>query len=174
MDIRELIIKAFERTTPALANAVKDLRPEEIKWRPGPLTNPIGFILWHVSRGEDSFVNKRIRQAPQVWDDEQWRKRLNFSGNPADTGNSYTSEQVAAFSIPALEDLLAYNQAVRVRTMEYLKSMAPDDLDKTVDFVGRTFTVGDLLVLYLGEVNHHIGQIDFIRGLAISQRRPGG
>jgi uncharacterized damage-inducible protein DinB len=170
MDTRELIIKAFERATAALANAVKDLRPEELKWRPGPVANPIGFILWHVTRGEDSFVNKRIRQAPQVWDEEPWRKRLNFNGNPADTGNSYTPEQVAGFHIPALEDLLAYNQAVRVRTLEYLKGMAPAGLDQTVDFAGRSFTAGDLLVLYIGEINHHIGQIDYIRGLAISRR----
>ena len=174
MDIRDLIIRAYERTPAALNNAVKDLRPEDIKWRPGPLANPIGFILWHVTRGEDRFVNSRIRQAPQVWDDEQWRKRLNFGGNPADTGNSYTGEQVAAFFIPTLEDLLAYSQAVRARTMEYLKAMTPADLDKTVDLAGRTFTAGDLLVLYLGEFNHHLGQIDYIRGLAVSRRGPGG
>jgi len=172
MNTKELLLGAYERASLAMESATKDLRSDEIKWRPGPLANPIGFILWHVTRGEDRFVNVRIRLKPQVWDDEAWRKRLGFTGNPADTGSGYTAEQLAAFNIPQLGDLMEYNRAVRACTVDYLKGASPDDLNRLIEIPGRpAMSVAEMLLYFLGEINNHTGQVDYIRGLVQSLRK---
>ena len=110
--------------------------------------------------------------AKTVWDDEKWRNMLGFQGNPADTGNGYTAEQVAAFHIPSLEKLLQYQQAVRSRTVEFLKNSNDQDLWKTIEIPNRgQMAIAELMVLYLAEINHHIGQIDYLRGLILSLRQ---
>ena len=171
METRELLIRTFERTPVALANALKDVRPEELKWRPGPQANHIAFILWHLTRGEDRFIQTRVLQKPQVWEAGNWAQRLAIPAGPSDTGNSYTSAQVAAFPIPRLEDMMAYNQAVRVSTMEFIRSVKPEGLDRVVDSPRGPMSVAELLTLSLAEINQHIGQIDYIRGLAQSLRK---
>ena len=132
MEIGDFILDMLERMQQAVTTAVGDLTHEELTWRPRAEANPIGFILWHQLRGEDAFVQGIIRQKPQLWVSEKWYKKLNLPEDPRDNGHGYTAEQVAAFPIPELKDLLEYAGAVRVRTVEYLNGVPPDKFDEVV------------------------------------------
>jgi uncharacterized damage-inducible protein DinB len=173
MDVKEFILKALERTPMMLANALKDVRPDELKWRPGPQANSIGFILWHVTRSEDRFIHTLIQQKPQVWEQPKWHQLFpNLPSDPAATGYGFTSDQVAEFQMPKQEDLMQYNQAVRAATVDFLKGLPQDELNKTIDHprLGK-ITYAEVMALLLGEINSHIGQMDYIRGLAQSLRK---
>jgi len=169
MEINDFILKFLERLKMALTNTVSDLEPDELKWQAGPQANPIGFILWHQIRAEDRFINNVFQQKPQVWEQEKWYQKMNLSGDPNDTGSGYTAEQVAAFAVPELEVLLQYSEAVRTQTVEYIKNMTPEGLSRIIDHprLGQ-ITISELIILLIGEIYQHIGQIAYLRGLVRS------
>jgi hypothetical protein len=107
-----------------------------------------------------------IRQEPQVWVSEKWYQKLNLPEDAWENGNDYTAEQVAAFPVPMLADLLGYTQVVRARTVEWLKRMPPDKFDEVIQQpeLGG-ITVGKLYSYMLCEITQHIGQLTYLRGL---------
>ena len=166
METRDFILDMLDRMQQTVTGAVDSLTHKELTWRPGPEANSIGFILWHQVRAEDVFVQSMIQQKPQVWVSERWHQKLNLTENPMDLGYGYTAEQVAAFPVPELKDLLIYAAAVRARTIEYLKGTTPDKLDEIVQTrVFRELPVAKVFSILLCEITQHIGQIAYLRGL---------
>lgn len=165
MEISDVNLDMLDRMQRAVVKAVDGLTNEELTWRPRPEANPIGFILWHQVRVEDAFVQGMIQQKPHLWVSEKWCQKLNLSENPKDSGYGYTAEQVAAFAVPELEDLSGYAEAVRARTVEYLKGMPPDKFDEVIQTVFGELTIGQIFSLLLCEITQHIGQIAYLRGL---------
>ena len=98
------------RAQELLDTTTKDLTPAEVAWRAGPMANPIGFILWHLSRGEDRFVNTTLRPGTQVWETGDWPLTLGLPADPEVSGIGFSAEQVAAFQVPPLEALLGYQK----------------------------------------------------------------
>ena len=134
-------------------------------WRPGAEANSIGFILWHQIRCEGSFIQGMIQQKPQVWVSDKWYQRLNLPENPQDEGYGYTAEQVAAFPVPELKELLGYAEATRTQTINYLKAVTSDKLDQAIQTPLGELTIGQTLALLLSEIAQHTGQIAYLRGL---------
>jgi hypothetical protein len=167
MEMRDFILDMLDRVQKELTNAVAGLTHAELKWRPGPETNSIGFVLWHQLRCEDVTVNGWIQREPQLWVSEQWCRKLDLPDDPGDDGYGYTAEQVEAFPVPPLEDLLGYGAAVRARTGQYLKSLGCDELDRVVHIepVSEDVKVSQLLSSLLAEIALHVGQIAYLRGL---------
>ena len=167
METNEFILDTLDHVQKELTNAVAGLTHEELTWRPAPEANSIGFVLWHQLRCEDVMVHGWIQREAQSWVSEQWYRKLNLPDNPADDGYGYTAEQVEAFPVPPLEDLLGYGAAVRVRTVQYLKSLGPDELDRVVHIepLSEDVKVSQLLASLLVEIALHVGQIAFLRGL---------
>jgi hypothetical protein len=114
---------------------------------------------------------------------EKWYQKLNKAIN--DTGSHYTEEQCTAFVVPELKDLQSYAEAVRKQTLEYLKDMTPEKLDKKVDLPpmgpppkdvsgGKSTPprrlpfepiVGVLLLFTVTHLAQHAGEISYLRGL---------
>ena len=149
----------------AVNAAVNGLSHEELTWRPEAEANPIGFILWHQIRCEDVFVQDWIQQKPQVWVSEKWYQRLKLPENPQDEGYGYTAEQVAAFPVPKLKDLMGYAEATRTQTIKYLKATTTAKLDQTIQTSLGELTISQTLALQLSEIAQHTGQIAYLRGL---------
>ena len=166
MDLTDFILDTFGRIQSELRNALEGLSHEELTWRPGPEANPIGFVLWHQLRCEDSVVSSWIQHESQLWISEQWCGKLNLPDDPGDDGYGYTAEQVAAFPVPHLTDLLGYGEAVRARTVEYLRSEAGNRLDEVVQTPAfGELSIGQTFSILLCEIALHVGQIAYLRGL---------
>ena len=165
METSDFILDTLERLQSAVKAAVNGLSHEELTWRPGAEANSIGFILWHQTRCEDSIIQGMIQQKPQVWVSDKWHQRLQLTKNPQDDGWGYTAEQVAAFPVPELKDLLSYAEATRAQTIEYLKATTADKLDQTRQTPMGELTIGQSLALLMGEIAQHTGQIAYLRGL---------
>ena len=106
-----------------------------------------------------------IQQKPQVWTTEKWHERLKLPENPHDDGWGYTAEQVAAFPVPELKELLEYGESTRKQTIEYLKSTTAEKLGKAIQTPLGELTIGQTLAMLLCEITQHTGQIAYLRGL---------
>lgn len=133
-------------------------------WRPACGSNSIGLILFHTVRSEDSFIQGRLKGKPEVWETGKWYQKLGVAKSEA--GAHYTVEQVNAFPMPKLADLMDYYTAVRAQTMSYLKTVTAAAFDKKykMPYFGEITMAGIFSII----VNHsaqHIGEISYLRGL---------
>ena len=164
MELKDYVSLEFDGLERNLKRVLDGLTQEEVCWRPACGCNSIGLILFHVLRSEDSFVQARLRDKPEVWDTGKWYEKLNVSQNEA--GAHYTVEQVNAFTVPKISDMMAYHDAVRAGTREYLKSLTPADFDRklTLPHFGE-MPVAAMISLIVGHASGHIGEISYLRGL---------
>ena len=164
MDFRDIVELALEECKRDLYRALDGLNREELTWQPGPESNPIGFLVWHVARVEDSWVQRFCQQKPQIWERDGWHTRL---GLPQDaTGNSYTPEQVRAFPMPDIAQVKAYYDAVRAETLAYIKGLTAADLATSRQTPrGTSRTIAQALSHLVVEESQHMGQTAYLRGL---------
>lgn len=164
MDVRAFVETGLERTRSALMKTLDGLTADELKWRPGPEANSIGLILFHQIRSEDAFVQSRILGKKEIWETGNWYQRCRLEAT--DRGAGYTAEQVAAFCVPPLQDLMDYFNAVRTGTLEYLKTLTPEKLDTVINLPRfGDMTIGAIFVLILVHQAQHAGELAYIRGL---------
>lgn len=177
METRELIQAGFANVKRSMDRALNTLTPEEMKWQPKPDANSIQLILLHNARAEDTNVQSRIQKKLEIWESGKWYQKLNK--DIKDSGSHYTAEQVASFSVPDVKDLLAYAEAVRNNTLEYVKGLTEEE-------AGRKFTmpafgpppapgapprppmevaVATMLLMTITHLAQHVGDIAYIRGL---------
>ena len=69
------------------------------------------------------------------------------------------------------EDLLGYYDAVHERTIDYLRSLTAEDLDRIVDRRwDPPVTLGVRLVSTLADCLQHVGQAAYVKGLGCAQQ----
>ncbi len=56
MNVSDLLIEAFDRLPDLVRSAVDGLTPEELIWSPAPGANPVGWLVWHLTRIQDHHV----------------------------------------------------------------------------------------------------------------------
>lgn len=164
MEVKDYIQGQLEGLKRSSGRILKDLTQQEYAWRPASGCNSIGLILFHVARSEDMFIQERLQQKPTIWESEKWYLRLKMPQTEA--GSHYTVDQVNAFPVPDAKELVAYHDAVRARTVEYLASLKPADLDRK--FAMPPFgemSVGGMFSLVTSHASQHMGEISYLRGI---------
>ena len=152
MTLNEFIEDAFNVEHEFLMEAVQDLTPEELRWRPGLEANPIGWMLWHM-----------IQRKLEIWERDGWHEK--FGLPTQDNGFGHTPEQVAQFPDLDLAELLRYGEAVRARTFEYLKGLTPEDFEVVPREQRPEMSVGAIFRQVVGEIYQHQGHILYLKGL---------
>lgn len=86
----------------------------------------IAWALWHLARIEDVTMNILVAQGEQVFS-EEWQRRIHSP--VCDTGNAMSDDEIMAFSksVDTVE-LIAYRNAVAVRTREIVHGLTADDM----------------------------------------------
>ncbi len=167
MNLNEFIEDALAKEHEFLMEAVRDLTPEELAWRPGPEANPINWILWHMLRVEDMWIQFFIHNQPEIWERDGWNQK--FGLPTRDNGFGHTPEQVAQFPTLDLGELLNYGEAVRAATLAYLKGLAPEDYEVVPRERRPEMSVGAIFRQITGEFYQHQGHISYLKGLVRSQ-----
>jgi hypothetical protein len=167
MTLNEFIEDAFKQEKEFLTAAVNDLTSAELAWRAGPEANPIGWILWHMLRVEDMWFQFFIQRKPEIWERDGWNDK--FGLPTRDNGFGHTLEQVAEFPALDRDELMRYGDAVRGKTLEYLKGLAPDDFNVVPREQRPEMSVGAIFRQVVGELFQHQGHISYLKGL----QRPG-
>lgn len=165
MDVSELLIEIYGRVADEIATAVEGLDADQLRAIPEPGTNSIGWLVWHLTRVEDSHIAELIEE-PQLWETGDWASRFGVDPDPANSGYGHTPEQVAAIRPDGPDALTDYYAAVAARTRPYLAGLSAADLDRIVDERwDPPVTLGVRLVSIVDDEIQHAGQAAYARGV---------
>jgi len=164
MNVSELLADALGRVREQMPDLVAGLSDDDLAWRPDPEANSIAWLVWHLTRIEDDHV-AGVAGTEQVWVAEGWAERFGLPFDVREHGYSMGVSDVGKVRVSG--DLLAgYYEAVAARSAAYVANLEPDDLDRVVDEAwDPPVTLGVRLVSVVNEVNAHLGQAQYVRGL---------
>ncbi|MBV1856203.1 mycothiol transferase [Catellatospora tritici] len=165
MDVSDLLVDAFDRLPEMIGEAVDGLTADQLCWQPAPGANPIGWLVWHLTRVQDHHLSELLDQ-DQLWVTGTWAHRFGLRPDPHDTGYGHTAAQVAAVRPDGPRVLADYYDAVAARTRDLLRTLTPTDLDRVVDERwDPPVTLGVRLVSVANDDVAHAAQAAYVRGL---------
>jgi hypothetical protein len=164
MNTSELLIDGFERVRTVVHSAIDGLTIGQLGYRPRPDANPIGWLVWHLSRVADDHLADAGGHK-QVWTSQGWHERFGLPFAAEATGYGQSAAEVAQVRVTAA-DLADYQDAVFARTLGYLTGLTDADLDRVVDERwDPPVTLGVRLISVLSDDLQHAGQAGYLRGL---------
>ena len=165
MNVDSLLLELFGRIPPLARTAVDGLGAIELARSPAPGVNPIGWLVWHLTRVQDHHVAE-ILDTDQLWASGDWATRCRLERDPSNTGYGHSAEDVATVRPDGPKVLLEYLDAVDQRTRSMLSNLAPGDLDRVVDRRWNPpVTLGVRLVSIADDSLQHVGQAAYARGV---------
>jgi hypothetical protein len=165
MDIPELLLEIYGRVPPLVAQAVEGLTPEQLIEPPVAGANPVGWLVWHLTRVEDHHIAELLG-ADQIWVEGDWAAQCGLSPTPSNTGYGHTPAEVGAVQPASVQVLLDYLGAVDARTRTLLQRVTGPELDRIVDRRwDPPVTMGVRLVSIADDCLQHAGQAAYARGL---------
>lgn len=165
MDVSALLLELYGRVAPLARQAVEGLTPDELRRSPAPGTNSIGWLVWHLARVQDHHIAEII-DTDQVWVGGNWADRFGLEADPSNIGYGHRADEVAAVKPDGPDSLLAYLDAVEVRTRQMIEGLSAADLDRIVDRRwDPPVSLGVRLVSIADDSLQHVGQACYLRGL---------
>ena len=162
MDTISFITDSLDQVHVRLLATCDGLTQEQVVWRPAPYANNIGFILWHVARGEDRMITQLSGGSTDLWESEGLYIRF---GQPVEMPDPGDRMGLRSLAIPATDTLTGYLKAAHQKTSGYLATLLDDRLAEIPETYPRGVTVSQALRHLITHKNNHHGQIDFLRGL---------
>ena len=159
-------ISALQRNWSMVDQSLADLDDTTMASRPNDQTNSISWLLWHMNRVFDRYVQERFQDLPQLWVQEGWHQKFGMPANPGDHGRGWTAEQVAAWQHPGKDVLLGYYEAVKAATLTYIRPLTTSDLEKQVPYATppNTLPLAEALGALVFDNIVHGGQIAYLKG----------
>ena len=164
MDYKDIIRMALAEYSEDMARALEGLTAEERRYQPTSESNHIDFLVWHIARVEDGWINSYARQSNTVWEEGGWANRLGLLADGG--GYGFDADQVR--DLPEFDpDLLnEYAEAVRQTTLAVLEQSTSEEIGRPRDRGWREpYCIGSALSHLLVEESQHVGQIAYIRGM---------
>jgi uncharacterized damage-inducible protein DinB len=159
----ELLEDAFGRIAEGAVSVVDGLTPADLTHRVAANANPIGWLVWHLLRVQDSQVAD-VAGTDQVWS-SGWDQRFGLPYAPGATGYGQSSDEVGALTVTG-ELLDGYARAVSDVTRAYVIGLTDQDLDRVVDERwDPPVTLGVRLLSIIQDDIKHLGQAEYVRGL---------
>jgi len=152
MDVRDLFLDQHAAMHSAAVGGNKmsaseraftGLSEDQMRLRPREDLNSLAWLMWHIARAEDIFLNTVIAGRTQLFDDESWAGRLAVARR--DFGIGMTSAEVSELTrqvdVGALRE---YRDAVGRRTRDVIGGFTPQDWEGAVstDAVQRAASQG--------------------------------
>jgi uncharacterized damage-inducible protein DinB len=166
MAIAELLVDAFSRVQESVHGVLDGLDPDDVLLRIDRAANPIGWLIWHLTRVEDDHIANAVG-IEQVWTAQGFADRFHLPYDVDAHGYGQSSTEVGAFNVTSTDLLRSYHDAVHEQTIRVVESLTDDDLDRVVDKRwDPPVTLGVRLVSVLTDTLQHSGQAAYIRGIA--------
>lgn len=165
MDIAALLDEIYGRIPPLARAAVDGLDTDALVSAPAPGANTIAWLVWHSARVQDHHVSELL-DADQLWQSGGWAGRFGLDPDPQNTGYGHGADDVARVRPDGADALVDYLEAVQARTVDWLRGLGADDLDRVVDTRwDPPVTLGVRLVSVADDSLQHVGQAAYVRGL---------
>ena len=165
MDITDLLVDLFGRVDEEVRGAVHGLDTEMLNAAIEPGTNPIGWLVWHLTRVQDDHVAE-VMGEEQLWTSGAWAASFGLAPDAGDTGYDHSWSDVQRVQPTSAKALLDYYDAVASRTKAWLPTLTPADLDRVVDTRwDPPVTLGVRLISVADDDIQHAGQAAFVRGI---------
>jgi hypothetical protein len=168
MSAAELYINAINRSDADLKRALDGLTTEDLRKQPaGAESNPIGWLVWHLTRVRDDIVSN-ISGEQSVWERDGWGKGFGMEGELP----RFAPENVHTFDPKDFEILVGYFDTVVEHTAKVVGALGDDDMERVIESStpGRPpQSVSVRLGTILNDNIQHIGQVAFLRGLMRGQ-----
>ena len=166
MTVADVLVDAFSRVQDSVHGALDGIDPDDLVLRIDRAANPIGWLIWHLTRVEDDHVAKAA-QIEQVWTARGFADRFKLPYDVDALGYGQSSEEVGKFNVRSVDLLLGYQDAVHEQTIRYVKGLSDDDLDRVVDKRwDPPVTLGVRLISVISDCLQHAGQAAYVRGVA--------
>lgn len=165
MNERELLIELFDRIDGHVRGVLDDVRSDDLLRPPAAGANPVGWLIWHLSRVIDTQIAE-LAGTDQVWVTGDWAKGFGLEPDPFDSGYGHSAEQVARVRPRHRSILGGYHTRVSEATRDYLATLDGDDLGRVVDESwDPPVTLGVRLVSVADDAIQHAGQAAYVVGL---------
>ena len=165
MDTNALLLDLYGRIPPLAREAVEGLPPERLTDQVAPGTNPIAWLVWHLTRIQDAYLAEFLG-VDQVWVGDDWAAGFGLEPDPMNHGYGHSADQVLAVRPQSAELLLGYLDAVDERMRGYLADLTAGDLDRVVDEgYDPPVTLGVRLISIADDALQHVGQAAYVRGI---------
>ena len=166
MAATDVIKTSLERNWGMVDRALEGLDDAILAQQPNANSNSVAWLLWHMTRVVDTFVNSRLQSKPQLWVQDRWHQKFGMNDDPGKTGQGMSSEDLAAWATPSRDVLLGYYEAVKTVARDYLTSLTDADLSGSVVAppANEPRPVSDLLGILVYDNVVHGGQIAYLRG----------
>jgi hypothetical protein len=165
MDPTDVLDELFDRISEHVTEILDGLEPADLVWQPAEGTNPIGWLVWHLSRVIDAQIAD-VAGIDQVWVTGDWAKGFGLEPDPGNSGYGHSPAQVAAVRPRDAQVLGAYFTRVAEQAEDYLVTLSDDDLDRIVDERwDPPVTLGVRLVSIVDDAIQHAGQAKYVEGL---------
>lgn len=168
----ELLAEAFARVRESVHEVVEGLSPEQLHHRIDPDANTLVWLVWHLARVEDDHITSAAAAlgagdaAHQVWRQAGFAERFDLPFEDSTIGYGMSSDEVARVRVRSGELLTEYYEAVHSRTLEFLRGVRGEDLDRVVDEQwDPPVTLAVRLVSVVNDTTQHVGQAAFLRGV---------
>ena len=170
MELSELLIDTFGRVSEHVHEAVAGLDAESLRTPPEPGTNPIGWLIWHLARGEDYQIAE-VSGFDQVWIEGDCAAGFGVTADADNIGYGHSWAEVMTIRAGSADALVDYYAAVAAQTRRFLETLTPEDLDRVVDTNwDPPVTLGVRLISIADDGIQHGGQAAYARGM-LERRR---
>ena len=159
------IMYSLERNWEMIEAAIAELDYDTLARQPNEHSNSIAWIFGHISRVTDMFIMHRLQEKRELWFADGWCEKFNLADNPDGLGRG---ADLATWTPPAKEVQIAYFEAAKGITREYVPPLSAEDLEKRVVFpptaLRQEHTLNTALGQLVLESVAHGGQIAYLRG----------
>ena len=146
-----------------LKTKLEGLTEAEIYWNATLGSNSIAWLVWHMARVEDGWINSTIAGGESVWDSGNWAERTGVTYENGDFGE--TDDEAPSLPVVDVGVVIDYYDAVRAAAFEVIDDMTDEDLSQSFTRGNRSVTWSWILGHVLVEEAQHLGQVGFIRGM---------
>ncbi|AKU17902.1 mycothiol transferase [Luteipulveratus mongoliensis] len=161
----KILTDGFERVRENVVSVLDGLSAEQLLTRPGPDANSIAWLVWHLSRVQDSHLSELVG-GEQVWDSEGFAARFSLPYADSATGYGQSSADVGTFRLSDPSLLADYHAAAHELTLTVLKGLSDQDLSEVIDRRwDPPVTRAVRLVSVIDDTAQHVGQAAYVRGL---------
>ena len=161
---KDAVVSGMQEYLDGLKRALDGLTPAELRWQPTLGSNHILWIVWHMARVEDDWINERVDGGNGLWLRHGWREKLGFETEGSGFGD--TPDDVRAMPDVSIDAVMGYYEAVRNASLIVIGGLTEKDFEKKVPHprlknLNLRWVLGHVLI----EEAQHLGQIVYLRGM---------